>query len=131
MNNKEKAVIYFLISSLLIGSGVSFYKSQKVKRNMQAIELEMMPFFNSESTIKTVLEPTQKNLEKNNAVLNINQATAKDFEILPGIGPVLAQRIIEERNRIGKFSSLEDLLKVKGIGPKRLEKIKERLKINN
>ena len=131
MNNKEKAVLSFLIASLLIGSGVSVFKRQKVKQNMQAIELKMMSIDNPDSTTRTVLEPTPKNLGKNNAILNINQATAKDLEILPGIGPILAQRIIEERKRIGKFSCLEDLLKVKGIGPKRLEKIKDRLKISN
>lgn len=55
--------------------------------------------------------------------LDPNQATAADFEALPGIGPVLSQRIIEDRSRNGSFSSLDDLQRVRGIGPTTLERI--------
>lgn len=61
--------------------------------------------------------------------IDINKANLKKLESIPGIGPVLANRIIEYRNINGKFKSLSDLLKIKGIGPKTLEKIKPYIKI--
>ena len=55
--------------------------------------------------------------------ININTATAETLQLLPDIGPARAQAIIEYRAQIGQFKSLDDLLQVKGIGDKILEKI--------
>ena len=49
--------------------------------------------------------------------VNINTATAAELETLPGIGPAFAQRIIEYREAYGAFATIEDLSRVKGIGP--------------
>jgi len=57
------------------------------------------------------------------ALLNINTANAADLDGLPGIGPSIAQRIIEYRTANGPFQSVEDLQKVKGIGPALFTKI--------
>jgi competence protein ComEA len=51
-------------------------------------------------------------------LLNLNRATAADFENLPGIGPVLAERIISQRNEQGPFKQVEDLRNVSGVGDK-------------
>lgn len=59
--------------------------------------------------------------------ININQATQEDFESLPGIGPTKAEDIIEYRELIGSFSTIEDLLQVSGIGPATLEALKDYL----
>ena len=56
--------------------------------------------------------------------LDLNTATAQELEALPGIGPVLARRIVEYRDRFGPFQKVEDLLAVRGIGPVLLEKIR-------
>jgi comEA protein len=124
MNNKEKAVLYFLIASLLIGSSISLYKKHKIQKNIVAIETETTLI--SDSLTKATSKPARSKSTKAefNSQIDINQATPDELEALPGIGPVLAQRIIAERNRVGKFSSLEGLLKVKGIGEKKLAKIK-------
>lgn len=53
--------------------------------------------------------------------ININTASLEELQKLTGVGPVIGQRIIEER----PFSSIEDLIRVKGIGPKKLEDIKK------
>jgi competence protein ComEA len=52
--------------------------------------------------------------------VNINTATADELEALPGIGPVLAQRIVDYREQHGPFRSVRDLLNVSGIGDSHL-----------
>ena len=54
----------------------------------------------------------------------LSTAPADSLTLLKGIGPVLAERIIETRNGKGPFTSWADLLAVKGIGPKKLEMLK-------
>ncbi len=49
--------------------------------------------------------------------LDLNSATAADLDALPGIGPVLAQRIVDHRDATGRFTSVEQLDDVPGIGP--------------
>lgn len=59
--------------------------------------------------------------------LNVNRAGEEDLELLPGIGPQLARRIVEARESFGLFSSPEEFLRVPGIGKKLLEKIRGRV----
>ena len=57
--------------------------------------------------------------------ININKADIDELVKLPGIGPAIAGRIIEYRNQNGSFSTIEDIVNVRGIGPARLEAIRE------
>ena len=57
--------------------------------------------------------------------LNINTATIPELDQLPGIGPVLAQRIVDYRTTYGKYKAVEELLKVNGIGDAKLMEILE------
>jgi competence protein ComEA len=57
--------------------------------------------------------------------ININTATQAELESLPGIGPVIAGRIIAYRNEHGPFTRIEEIENVSGIGPKTFEKIKD------
>jgi competence protein ComEA len=57
--------------------------------------------------------------------ININTATAEQLTLLPGIGEVTANAIVAYRTANGNFASVEDILNVKGIGEKTLEKIKD------
>lgn len=61
--------------------------------------------------------------------LSINRATAKEFEALDGIGPVLASRIVAYRKANGPFASIDDLEKVPGIGASTLAKFKSKLRV--
>ena len=65
-------------------------------------------------------------VESAKAPININTASAADFEQLDGIGPVLAQHIVEYRDQHGIFKSVDQLDAVSGIGPKRLAAIADR-----
>jgi competence protein ComEA len=63
------------------------------------------------------------------AVLDLNSATAEALETLPGVGPVLARRIVEYRTSHGGFRRVDDLLQVKGVGPRLLERLRARVVI--
>lgn len=64
-------------------------------------------------------------------LININTASQSDLELLPGIGPVTAQKIIEYRAANGFFTSIEALLDVPGIGEKTLAKIKDLITVGD
>lgn len=88
-------------------------------------ELEEGPKANqeTESSKETVAEASLAGR------LDPNKATSEQLQTLPGIGPVLAARIIEYRETVSQFVILEDLLAVKGIGEKTLAKIRPYLYI--
>lgn len=58
-------------------------------------------------------------------LVNINTASAAELQTLSGIGPSMAQSIIDERTQNGAFASVDDLMRVSGIGEKKLAKIKD------
>lgn len=60
----------------------------------------------------------------NNVLVNINEATQTELESLPGIGPSIALKIISYREEQGKFSNIEDIKNVSGIGESKFESIK-------
>ena len=79
--------------------------------------------------------PAVKNFELHytdkNQVININTAAVAELTTLDGIGNVIAGRIIIMREEKGDFSSPDQLLDVKGIGPEKFKGIKDRITIND
>ena len=67
---------------------------------------------------------------QNTNLININRANIMELKELPGIGDVLAGRIIEYRDEKGKFKSIEELKSVSGIGDKKFDDIKDRVTID-
>ena len=61
--------------------------------------------------------------------VDVNAADAENLTVLTGVGPALAQEIIAERERNGDFHYPEDLINVKGIGEKTLERMREQLRL--
>jgi competence protein ComEA len=70
-------------------------------------------------------EVTLSSYETPTSKININTAKTPVLESLPGIGPSLASKIVDYRQEHGPFTCIEDLLNVSGIGPAKLEQIKD------
>jgi competence protein ComEA len=61
--------------------------------------------------------------------ININRATARQLDALDGVGPVIAQRIVDYRKLNGSFLTIDDLQKVSGIGAAKFAQIKAKVRI--
>ena len=78
---------------------------------------------------KGVIVSEDKSSENLSLVININTANETELEQLPGIGASIAGRIIDYRNKNGKFKAIEDIKNVTGIGETKFEKIKDLIKV--
>jgi comEA protein len=85
----------------------------------------LLGFFMGRSTLerKYIRPENQVTITQASGKLDINSATVNQLQMLPGIGPVLAQSIIQYRQNNGSFASVDELLSVPGIGEKRLNEI--------
>lgn len=63
--------------------------------------------------------------------LNINRASPTELENLPGIGPALAARIVAFREAHGPFASVDDLVRVSGIGPKTIDRLRDLVTVDD
>jgi competence protein ComEA len=61
--------------------------------------------------------------------ININTANSEELQLVPGIGPVTAGKILQMRKSYGSFKSVDDLLAIRGLGPKRLDKMRKYLTV--
>jgi len=61
--------------------------------------------------------------------LDLNAATLDELQDLPGVGPVLAQRIVDWRTANGRFNSVDELQEVSGIGEQRLADLRDRVRV--
>src|SRR5258708_28000703 len=61
--------------------------------------------------------------------VNINTANSEELQQVPGIGPATAEKILQMRKSYGAFKSVDDLLAIRGLGPKRLEKMRKYLTV--
>ena len=108
---KKGAIILTSITAAFICIIIGFFIGRNTTQQLR------IPANNS--IISAVEETNGLNSEK----ININTATAKELQLLPGIGESIAQQIIDYRETNGPFSTVEDLLKVSGIGDSRLAQI--------
>lgn len=72
-----------------------------------------------------VEEPLQRGGSGDSAPITLNTASAAELETLPGVGPVLAERIVSFRDQNGRFEVVEDLLEVPGIGEAKLAALRD------
>ena len=133
----QKRIILLLL--LIIFSGLLL---KIADRQHRAIDFNLAGFLDG-YRYSTIIDSTKASIDvstnydilptnKTNAILdgtkiNVNTADAIALQQLPGIGPVLAQRLIAYRDSIGSYADADELLDVKGIGKKKLEKIEKYL----
>jgi len=72
-------------------------------------------------------ETNESNKENETNLINLNTASIEQLDFLPGIGPAFAQRIIEYRTTNGGFTSIEEIMRVKGIGKAIFEKFQDKV----
>lgn len=102
--------------------GVKIYIPSKNVEQESVITTQK--YITTDSGNNDIVEETEMK-NSNNILININEATQTELETLPGIGPSIALKIISYREENGKFSSVEDIKNVSGIGDNKFENIKE------
>ncbi|MBQ3574014.1 MAG: helix-hairpin-helix domain-containing protein [Clostridia bacterium] len=84
----------------------------------------------TEADTKTA-EQEEEELSKIKDKININTATKSELMLLDGIGETLAQRIIERRETVGEFTSIDQLFEIEGMGEKKYNGIKDYITVEN
>ena len=79
------------------------------------------------AVIETEVEVPREEIAPDFPPVDLNTATAEELDVLPGIGPALAERIIAYREEHGPFTAPEDLLAVSGIGEKVLDGLRDQI----
>lgn len=115
----ERAAIGLLLLSAAFLCGLF------VGRNTAAPELLQLP--ERQQVVTQMSDAPLEMVEQRVTVLDLNAATAEELDSLPGIGPVIAERIIAYREENGPYVSVEELLAVQGIGEKTLSELREYL----
>ena len=103
-----------------------------LRRGQEPMIQAPLPTFRPQQQIHSTSSPrtpSQASIDGQTSKLDINSATAADLDALPGIGPVLAQRVLAWRSEHGQFSDAHELLEVKGIGPAKFARISPRIRI--
>ncbi len=121
---EEKKVIIFVLCILMLGIGLSGLKKYMPQLANSIIYLEA-----SDEVPLAQHEQTKLKTSEKQGIVCINQANPQELSQLSGIGPVIAQRIVDYRRQNGRFKSKAELMRVKGIGPKKFEKIKENISL--
>jgi len=134
LTRQEQSVILVLLGALIIGLGIEQYKKNKQQQQWQARyfkEYEQFQIISAavlpDSSLANVNRlNSNATITKSSIVkkININTACIQELQLIPHIGPVLAQNIIDYRIQNGPFKTIEELVKVKKIGLKTLNKIK-------
>ena len=88
-----------------------------------------VPTRRSRGPQRTGRRPPDRRAGRPSAPLDLNTATAEQLDTLPGIGPVTASKILTWRSEHGRFSVVDELGEVSGIGPKTLEELRPHVRV--
>ena len=112
---KPTVSVLVLITCIFVAFTVGFAVGRNLNR--APVRIYQVPAPSTQAATEPSDAPTGP------VIVNINTASAADLETLPGIGPVLAARIVAYREENGPFRAPEELSRVKGIGDAKLEEI--------
>lgn len=118
--------ILFLLACMLLGGAIMIYHKNDKKLPPRLL-IETVK--RSRDIDNPGLSPKADPPKSVNIKINLNTAPADSLELIPGIGPVYAERITGYRETHGKFKSVKDITRVNGIGPKRLKEIEKYLTV--
>jgi competence ComEA-like helix-hairpin-helix protein len=133
----EKRVIVFFLASLAAGYGLLWYKSSRPGwAPGLRYGTEDLPRPAGPSSLLppdsggAPRPPRNVSTAKSAGPVNLNRAGARELERLPAIGPAMAKRIIDFRDSVGGFTRPDDLMKVRGIGPKKFNKLRDHVVVD-
>ena len=141
LTKQEKWVFVFLCTTLVSGYLIQYMKQRNMDDPLHIISKTEKEEFkqaalhayssqgiqDNETPNIAAGDATEKNIKDGEELVNINTAVKQELMALPKIGPLTAERIIRFRDDFGPFQSIDDLAKIKGIGPKTLERLKTRI----
>ena len=141
LTKQDKWVFVFLCTTLVSGYLIQYMKQRNMDDPLHIISKTEKEEFkqaalhayssqgiqDNETPNIAAGDATEKNIKDGEELVNINTAVIQELMALPKIGPVTAERIIRFRDDFGPFQSIDDLAKIKGIGPKTLERLKTRI----
>lgn len=142
---RDQLIIIILIVVFIVSCGINIYKHLwSNNKKYTDYDQELIAFENKINTViqKDILLKKNNNIQTDNykaiqkkkelsLSLDINKATKEELEQLPYIGPVTAQRIVDYRTQVGRFKTVDELINVKGIGKKKINRVKSYIKIEN
>jgi len=117
---KSTILISCIILVLAIGGSVTYLSKGSVEITDPSLNTSSV---SEEIIVEKTSEESQE--ESKPGAVDLNTADINALQIAPGIGPSKAQAIIDYRNQYGGFSSVDELIEVKGIGEKTLAKIRD------
>ena len=124
LSGLQRASVVGLASLALIGVGAVGQQRLANPKSPTRVETQQQ-----QASITPLMGTKPSPRPSQNQVVSINSATAAEFETLPRIGPVIARRIVDHRSANGPFRSVEELVDVKGIGPKTMDQLRPRVKL--
>ncbi len=144
--SQEKTVFRFLIGTALAGLIVgairhNYFDSKRDnivthERKASFLRDSQLPLdTDAVSVLQEIVADGQEetlregSIKKKIEIINVNTAKKDELIFLPNVGPVTAERIIRFREDFGVFKSIDDLTRVKGIGPKTLDKLRKYITI--
>ena len=122
----EQKVILFLTAGLFFGTAIKGLR-EKVQAFPEGPDIPALTRPVGPNPLAAQPESDERFVSE--ATVPLNAADSEELERLPGIGPVMAKRILDYRQKKGIFRSIEELKNVRGIGPKTLEKIRPYLRL--
>lgn len=119
---KQHISLLLILTFLFIAFTSGFFLGRNYQHAPIQVSVPKTMFTPAEQTTP-IPEETDASTEPVSFPININSAGEAEFTALPGIGDILAQRILDYRQENGDFHRVEDLMNVEGIGEKRMEEI--------